>query len=447
MRTPSYVPPLDWKPNEAVISTQCPKINTSTKFNHCLEEIVLTHETSKSIHETSVAESELPVELTSIRPRVAARPSPEKSRVESPTNLKVKLIASSTDAVVIWTAQHHTSSYHVYYWTKEKHRESAEICISKNPNCRLKLKPETTYLINVVAVSSNGQWESAPSEIVELSTGVQNVRFAENLVKWCQKIARKNEMEFYAVPVAKLDESTSTVKRFTVGKADCQNNLKHKTVLLVGKSGSGKTTLINAIINYVFNVEWQDSFRFQLPEYCDNKKCITVYDIHKEEGFRIPFCLTIIDTPGYGERGLDREVTDMIRNFVFNSNVPMEFSMIGFVAKSSMPRDMDTQLNIYDSLLSSFGNEVKEKINFLLTFADEQIPPVINFFVKARLPFPISVDSREPLYHKFNSSGLFCYNREPKSNHRDMAKYEFNRGYWDMNTESFRRFFTVLMQF
>jgi ABC-type multidrug transport system ATPase subunit len=32
----------------------------------------------------------------------------------------------------------------------------------------------------------------------------------------------------------------------------------------MGATGSGKTTLINGMINYIFNVQWEDTFRFQL---------------------------------------------------------------------------------------------------------------------------------------------------------------------------------------
>jgi hypothetical protein len=99
-----------------------------------------------------------------------------------------------------------------------------------------------------------------------------------------------------------FEGASSIVKRFSFGEPDTWTGRKSKTILLIGETGSGKTTMINAMINYVLGVE---------------------YDIHYTRGFRVPFSLTIVDTPGFGDTGgmgRDKEITSAVQAFFENSN-------------------------------------------------------------------------------------------------------------------------------
>jgi energy-coupling factor transporter ATP-binding protein EcfA2 len=293
---------------------------------------------------------------------------------------------------------------------------------------------------------------------VSLTTLAKEVRFAETIVKRCRRIGNRNGMELFAVPLTKATGLRSTADRFAFGKTDGRKSgagqqkgkIQHRTILVMGATGSGKTTLINGMINYIFNVEWEDTFRFQLIEeqtagrsQVDSQTSrITAYDIHHAEGFRVPYSLTIVDTPGYGDtKGLDRdqEITEMVRKFFEDKDGIQELDVIGFVAQASLPRLTPTQIYIFDSVLSIFGNDVKENINFLLTFADSQVPPVLSAIAEANLPYPTDPDTGEPLHNKFNNSGFFCSSRE-SGNTVD----KFNRFFWRMGMENFQRFFFVL---
>ena len=109
----------------------------------------------------------------------------------------------------------------------------------------------------------------------------------------------------------------------------------------MGETGAGKTTMINAMINYVLGVEFEDDFRFKLveEEIIGGSKAhsqtqrVTAYEIHYREGFRIPFSLTIIDTPGLGcTEGLDfdREITLAIEKFFKDKN-GIQVSLVEFL--------------------------------------------------------------------------------------------------------------------
>jgi GTP-binding protein EngB required for normal cell division len=125
-------------------------------------------------------------------------------------------------------------------------------------------------------------------------------------------------------------ESSSIVKRFSFGEPISTDRTR-KTILLMGATGSGKTTMINAMINYVLGVEWDDPFRFILvdeelrgaSQANSQTQGVTAYDLHYRTGFRIPFSLTIVDTPGFGDTGgmdRDKEITSTIQEFFKHQN-------------------------------------------------------------------------------------------------------------------------------
>ena len=387
------------------------------------------------------------------------RPSVVTTIVHPPTAIEMEVVTQST-AEISWhesTGGQNRFSYLVRYWVDGQEDLAAELNVDNETFCRLEsLQSETSYSVQIIAVSSDGQQKSEPSEIINLTTPAnQQVRFAEMIVKQCRKINNRNGMDMYSVPLVKSSQSGSKVERFAFGKSKKvgAGRMQNRTILMMGATGSGKTTLINAMINYIFNVEWEDDFRFQLidEQFADKSKvesqtsCIMVYDIHHSEGFRIPYSVTIVDTPGYGDtKGLarDEEITEMVRHFFEDRGGIQELDVVGFVVTASLPRLTPTQTYIFDSVLSIFGNDVKENINFLLTFSDSQDPPVLSAIVEANLPCLRDAQSGQPLHHKFNNSGFFCSNRESSGSTSIIDK--FNKFFWRMGIENFEKFFSVL---
>ena len=87
-------------------------------------------------------------------------------------------------------------------------------------------------------------------------------------------------------------------------------NVPTKNVLLVGITGAGKSTFSDALINYYFNVRFEDKHRFKMITLTKSEQAklnnqaisqtddITVYRIPYIEGCSVRFALNIIDTPG-----------------------------------------------------------------------------------------------------------------------------------------------------
>ena len=149
---------------------------------------------------------------------------------------------------------------------------------------------------------------------------------------------------------------------------------KNRTILLVGSSESDKTSLINAMANFALNVDGQDPFRFHLvPEEADDSK-INVYDLRHVDGFRIQHLLTVIDTPSYDESDPEKneKITDMVDAYFKDENAIQEIDVVGFVMNSPIGSLSPLEVHIYCSLISIFGNKIKEDVNFLFTYADEE---------------------------------------------------------------------------
>ena len=231
----------------------------------------------------------------------------------------------------------------------------------------------------------------------------------------------------------------SKIRKYEFGKSTMGPFvIKEKVILLVGATGSGKTTLINSMINYVFGVEYEDEFRFKLATQDDEEtqnqahsqtSWITAYTIHHQNGFKVDYTLTIVDTPGFGDtRGINRdnEITKQIRQF-FNAKGDQgidHIDVVGFVAQSSLPRLDHTQKYIFDNIIALFGKDIGENIYLMLTFADRKTPQILTGIQEAHLQYQE--------YFKFNNSVVFGDN-SPED--------EISKMFWKMGMDSFRIFF------
>ncbi len=219
-----------------------------------------------------------------------------------------------------------------------------------------------------------------------------------------------------------------------------------KVLLIVGATGTGKTTLINAMINYLYGVEWKDDFRLKLIiekvecQADSATKWITSYTFYhsREEGFRFPYNLTIIDTPGFGDtEGIeqDKRITYQIQHFFSIKTIFDEMREhgidhldgVGFVVKASETRLTSLQKYVFNSILSMFGNDMKDKFFLMMTFADGGKAPVLDAVKKAEIKFVEAF--------KFNNSALYNKHNEQSNDQ------EFCRMYWELGITSFSSFF------
>ncbi|XP_064425509.1 uncharacterized protein LOC135361297 [Latimeria chalumnae] len=222
---------------------------------------------------------------------------------------------------------------------------------------------------------------------------------------------------------------------------------EQKVILVVGATGVGKSTLINGMVNYILGVKWEDKHRFKIIAEETNKtqaksqtSVITAYKLGYQEGFQVPYNLTIIDTPGFGDtRGIERDnmIIEQIRTFFSTLYGIDSIDSVCFVVQASQSRLTPTQKYVFDSILSIFGKDIAENIRVLITFADGKKPPVLAAIEASDVP--CTRDSNGMLCHfKFNNSALFANNEGENSNEN------FDKLYWNMGESSMKKFFLDL---
>ncbi|KAM8728155.1 uncharacterized protein AB9X84_001550 isoform 1-T2 [Acanthopagrus schlegelii] len=315
------------------------------------------------------------------------------------------------------------------------------------------LQPETEYVVRVRCDCGEDGLSKESISVGVCTTKREFDRLAEYLQDVSKRI-NSDSPSVYKPPLEEEDMDTDGCRRYNFGKESMRQN---RTIMLLGATGSGKSTLINAMINYIVGAEWKDNFRFKLVDEDQSRSQaesqtseVTVYRINHQDGFKIPFSLTIVDTPGFGDTrgvGRDREITEQIRRLFTSVNGVSEIDAVCFVTQASLARLTATQRYVFDSVLSIFGKDVAENIAMLVTFADGKQPPVLEAINVSEVPCPKN-DMGLPVHFKFNNSALFADNRSSSDRACDEDSDEddnnFNEMFWNMGVKSLKKFFTAL---
>ncbi|XP_016117353.1 uncharacterized protein [Sinocyclocheilus grahami] len=282
----------------------------------------------------------------------------------------------------------------------------------------------------------------------------KGLNVAHNIKKnWSKKIDNGGSKENLPMFKLNLEETWQNrdgfCRRSTFGDNITKEN---KTIMMIGATGAGKTTLINSMINYILGVQWKDDFRFVLIDEGNQKSQaesqtseITAYQINYMDGFRVPYSLTIVDTPGFGDtRGIshDQKITKQIHEFFSARGGIDRIDAVCFVVQASLARLTHTQKYVFDSILSIFGKDIAQNIIVLVTFADGKTPPVLEAIKVAEVPCSTN-ESGEPLHFKFNNSALFATNSTSADDEESDCE-NFDQMFWKLGFSSMKKFFTSL---
>ena len=331
--------------------------------------------------------------------------------------------------------------------------------------CTIKgLQARVPYNFSVTAICGS-EGDSNPSDPSDpLQTMVPPKTFDTSRIRDLCSLVQPPEdgkPAVYTLPLSlDYEDSRSQLRKFVInlGETGMQlqgkfNIVPEKVIMVVGSTGSGKTTTVNAMINHVLGVQWKDNFRLKMiHELSSNQGAGTIgnqahsqtqfvscYTLPYMEGFKIPYNLTIVDTPGFGDtRGIehDKVITEQIRRF-FNTKGSAgidHVDAICFMAQAGNPRLTPTQQYVFDRILAMFGKDIKKNVLVLFTFADGQKPQALSAMLAA------GILEDESNFFKFNNSALFV------ANSGENDEDNFDRMFWRMGIKSFEKFFQGLAE-
>ena len=252
-------------------------------------------------------------------------------------------------------------------------------------------------------------------------------------------ITMSNMLKIYPLPVTECGNRSDDIVMHIIGKpCPGDHSASEKVLLLLGATGSGKTTLVMALMNHIFGVNYEDNFRFTIETEIHNlshahsqTKLIHIYKLFPSKYSCIPYPLTVIDVPGYGDtRGIKQDMllTEQFRELFANGEKYGIYHLNGvaIVLPASSVRMTPTQWYILDSIFALFGKDIWSNLILMITFADDQCPPVLEAFKANAIPYNA--------YFQFNNSAVFS-----KSTSRVYDDH-FGKMYYRMGTRSFDKF-------
>uniref|UniRef100_A0A3Q0S309 Septin-type G domain-containing protein n=1 Tax=Amphilophus citrinellus TaxID=61819 RepID=A0A3Q0S309_AMPCI len=214
-------------------------------------------------------------------------------------------------------------------------------------------------------------------------------------------------------------------QEMTVGEKN--PNKPNKIILFVGETGAGKSTLIDTLLNYTMGVKFEDEVWFQILEEEKRRQTesqtpdVIVYEIFDFENKTLPYSLTIIDTPGYGDtRGIehDKFINQRLLDLFRSEDGVHELHTVGLVMKASDNRLSDRLMYVYDSVVSLFGENMEKNIVALITHSTGGPPENVLHALEAAKVKCAKNEKQQPVHFLFDNCQHKPRNEETKDNLR-----------------------------
>ncbi|XP_067291755.1 uncharacterized protein [Pseudorasbora parva] len=261
----------------------------------------------------------------------------------------------------------------------------------------------------------------------EFEKAVQHMKNNNDLIKKSTLTEDGNPARYRLQKKTDNTKKSKPYRKMTFGQRD--QTKTHKTILMLGETGTGKTTLVNAMINYMLDVQREDKVWFEITdEQIDQTSShsqtsiITVYGFYLQQS---PIDLTIIDTPGFGNtRDIqkDKEIAESLLSLSESAEGIHEVDAVCLVIKATQNRLSDGQIYIFDTAQSLFGRDIAKNIVLLFTHSSGA-PPKNALTAVKEAEIKCAVDDRnQPVYFLFDN----CQSEPADEENERMQKRSWN---------------------
>ena len=212
---------------------------------------------------------------------------------------------------------------------------------------------------------------------------------------------------------------------------------RYYTLLVMGETGSGKNTLLDAFVNYLADMNYDDPWRYKLVDENNIKDVppgesqthlITSYYVNyqREDGKEIN--IRIVDTPGLGDTKGVQQDNEIIKQFNEFFATTLELDYILVTVKSTTTRWTQANQYIYDRVQEIFGKDAKDRFILMCTFSDGQKPLAIGA-LEGKLHYE--------QYFCFNNSALYT----PPELTTSQTKF-----FWKLGMDNVKKFFDIILE-
>ena len=226
-----------------------------------------------------------------------------------------------------------------------------------------------------------------------------------------------------------------------------QDKESSSNIMVIGETGTGKSTWINALINYLQGIQFEEKLRYNLfdekklqadyqrvhgekPKGASVTDVPGVYNIEPTILFNNP--IRIVDTAGYGDTrntdtfNYDEKITQDI-NTLFESSTIENLNAVCLIFKATETRVHERTKYVITKLLELFGKDVKNNIVIIFTFANSfKDIPAMTTLADTTSPFYQHLgDLKNYKSFVFNSKVYFMDNDISDNSEKNKMEYDF----------------------